>query len=48
MIHVENLTRYFGDLCAVDDINLDIQPTPARSKACCTPWARNQIRIDHS
>ncbi|MBW1997968.1 MAG: ATP-binding cassette domain-containing protein [Deltaproteobacteria bacterium] len=25
MIHVENLTRYFGDLCAVDHINLEIQ-----------------------
>jgi ABC-2 type transport system ATP-binding protein len=24
MIHVENLTKYFGDLCAVDRINLDI------------------------
>jgi len=25
MIHVENLTRYYGDLCAVDQINLDIR-----------------------
>ena len=25
MIYVENLTKYFGDLCAVDHINLDIQ-----------------------
>lgn len=25
MIHVENLTKYFGDLCAVDQIDLDIQ-----------------------
>ena len=25
MIHVENLTKYYGDLCAVDQINLDIQ-----------------------
>jgi ABC-2 type transport system ATP-binding protein len=25
MIHVENLTKYFGELCAVDQINLDIQ-----------------------
>ncbi len=25
MIHVENLTKYFGDVCAVDQINLDIQ-----------------------
>ena len=25
MIHVENLTKYFGPLCAVDHINLDIQ-----------------------
>jgi ABC-2 type transport system ATP-binding protein len=25
MIHVENLTKYFGSLCAVDQINLDIQ-----------------------
>ena len=25
MIHVENLTKYFGDLCAVDQIHLDIQ-----------------------
>ena len=25
MIHVENLTKYFGTLCAVDHINLDIQ-----------------------
>jgi ABC-2 type transport system ATP-binding protein len=25
MIHVENLTKYFGDLCAVDKIDLDIQ-----------------------
>jgi ABC-2 type transport system ATP-binding protein len=25
MIHVENLTKYFGDLCAVDHINVDIQ-----------------------
>ncbi|MBW2031825.1 MAG: ATP-binding cassette domain-containing protein [Deltaproteobacteria bacterium] len=24
MIHVENLTRYFGELCAVDHINLEI------------------------
>jgi ABC-2 type transport system ATP-binding protein len=24
MIHVENLTKYFGNLCAVDQINLDI------------------------
>ena len=25
MIHVENLTKYFNELCAVDQINLDIQ-----------------------
>jgi ABC-2 type transport system ATP-binding protein len=25
MIHVENLTKFFGDLCAVDQIDLDIQ-----------------------
>jgi len=25
MIHVENLTKYFGSLCAVDQINLDIR-----------------------
>lgn len=25
MIHVQNLTKYFGDLCAVDHINIDIQ-----------------------
>ena len=25
MIHVENLTKHFGSLCAVDHINLDIQ-----------------------
>ena len=25
MIHVENLTKYYGDLCAVDQINFDIQ-----------------------
>ena len=25
MIHVENLTKYFDDFCAVDQINLDIQ-----------------------
>jgi ABC-2 type transport system ATP-binding protein len=25
MIHVENLTKYFKDLCAVDQINFDIQ-----------------------
>ena len=25
MIHVENLTKYFGDLCAVDQIHLEIQ-----------------------
>jgi ABC-2 type transport system ATP-binding protein len=25
MIHVENLTKYYNDLCAVDQINLDIQ-----------------------
>jgi ABC-2 type transport system ATP-binding protein len=25
MIHIENLTRYYRDLCAVDQINLDIQ-----------------------
>ena len=25
MIHVENLTKYFNELCAVDHINLDIQ-----------------------
>jgi ABC-2 type transport system ATP-binding protein len=25
MIHVENLTKYFKDLCAVDGVNLDIQ-----------------------
>jgi len=25
MIHVENLTKYYDDLCAVDQINLDIQ-----------------------
>jgi len=25
MIRVENLTKYFGDLCAVDQINLEIQ-----------------------
>jgi len=25
MIHVENLTKYFGSLCAVDHINLDIR-----------------------
>jgi ABC-2 type transport system ATP-binding protein len=25
MIHVESLTKYFGDLCAVDQIDLDIQ-----------------------
>ena len=25
MIYVENLTKYFGDLCAVDHIDLDIQ-----------------------
>jgi gliding motility-associated transport system ATP-binding protein len=25
MIHVENLTKYYGSLCAVDQINLDIQ-----------------------
>ncbi len=25
MIHVENLTKYYGDLCAVDQINLDIK-----------------------
>jgi gliding motility-associated transport system ATP-binding protein len=25
MIHVENLTKYYGDLCAVDHINLDIR-----------------------
>lgn len=24
MIHVENLTKYYGDLCAVDRINLDV------------------------
>ena len=25
MIHVENLTKYYGDVCAVDQINVDIQ-----------------------
>jgi ABC-2 type transport system ATP-binding protein len=25
MIHVENLTKYFGDFCAVDQISLDIE-----------------------
>ncbi|MFH0997497.1 MAG: ATP-binding cassette domain-containing protein, partial [Pseudomonadota bacterium] len=25
MIHVENLTRYYDDFCAVDGIHLDIQ-----------------------
>jgi ABC-2 type transport system ATP-binding protein len=25
MIHVENLTKYYGDFCAVDGINLDIE-----------------------
>jgi ABC-2 type transport system ATP-binding protein len=25
MIHVENLTKYYGDLCAVDGISLDVQ-----------------------
>lgn len=25
MIHVENLTKYYGDFCAVDQINIDIQ-----------------------
>ena len=25
MIHVENLTKYYGDLCAVDRINLDVR-----------------------
>ncbi|MBW1902528.1 MAG: ATP-binding cassette domain-containing protein, partial [Deltaproteobacteria bacterium] len=25
MIYVENLTKYFGDFCAVDQINFDIQ-----------------------
>jgi len=25
MIHVENLSKYYGDLCAVDQINFDIQ-----------------------
>ena len=25
MIHVENLTKYYSQLCAVDQINLDIQ-----------------------
>jgi len=25
MIHVENLTKYYGDFCAVDRINLDIE-----------------------
>ena len=25
MIHVENLTKYYGDICAVDQINVDIQ-----------------------
>ena len=25
MIHVENLTKYYGDFCAVDQINLDIE-----------------------
>lgn len=25
MIHVENLTKHYGDLCAVDGINLDVQ-----------------------
>ena len=25
MINVENLTKYFDDFCAVDQINLDIQ-----------------------
>lgn len=25
MIHAENLTRYYGDLCAVDNINFDIR-----------------------
>ncbi len=25
MIHVENLTKYFGDLCAVDQLNFDVQ-----------------------
>ena len=25
MIHVENLTKYYHTLCAVDQINLDIQ-----------------------
>ncbi|MGD8848055.1 MAG: ATP-binding cassette domain-containing protein, partial [Desulfobacteraceae bacterium] len=25
MIHVENLTKYYNDFCAVDQINLDVQ-----------------------
>ena len=25
MIHVENLTKYYRDLCAVDRINFDVQ-----------------------
>ncbi|HUU40762.1 MAG TPA: ATP-binding cassette domain-containing protein, partial [Desulfatiglandales bacterium] len=25
MIHVENLTKYYKDICAVDRINLDIR-----------------------
>ncbi len=25
MIHVENLTKYYGDFCAVDQINLDVE-----------------------
>ena len=25
MIHVENLTKYYDDFCAVDQINLDIE-----------------------
>ena len=40
MIHVENLTKYYADACAVDQISFDILDLPGPNNAAKTTTFR--------